>query len=344
MKKALFYKTIVISSALLAVGVPAAIAQSMHFSQCYNAPQLLNPANTALMPDYDYRGGAIYRNQWAAVPVPYNTVSAFADFKVAKSETKNNWLGLGAALFNDKAGDGDLSLTQVQISAAYHLSLNEKNMLSLGLSGGLVQRSVNYDELTFDTQWDGVTFNKANSNGEKTGIIKTNYQTIGAGLNYAYIPSENAYIKVGAGVANINQPKETFYDNNNQVSMRSTGNVDVLFRMNESWIMNPSVYYTTQDGASELIFGSLFRMRLNGNEGSNTQLILGAFNRLNESIIGTIGLQWGGLQAMLSYDATISSLAPYNSGYGAFEFSLIYQGAYSKGGHSLSSYNCPRFF
>src|SRR5579872_410057 len=90
--------------------------QSMHYSQFYNAPLLVNPANTALMPDDDYRGGLNYRNQWAVVPVPYNTFSAFADCKIyskKQEEQRNNWLGVGLAFFNDKAGDGNLSLSQV---------------------------------------------------------------------------------------------------------------------------------------------------------------------------------------------------------------------------------------
>jgi hypothetical protein len=47
---------------------------------------------------------------------------------------------------------------------------------------------------------------------------------------------------------------------------------------------------------------------------------------------------------MASYDMTMSSLAPYNSSYGALEFSLIYQGVYGKNKQNLKrSYTCPRF-
>ena len=60
------------------VQVQQAYAQGMHFSQYYNAPLLINPANTALMSDHDYRMGANYRSQWTKVPVPYKTFSAYA--------------------------------------------------------------------------------------------------------------------------------------------------------------------------------------------------------------------------------------------------------------------------
>lgn len=329
---------------LMACG--AVNAQSLHFSQYYNNPSLVNPANTALMPDFDYRAGVSYRTQWQSVPVPYNTFSAFTDFKVAAHpETSNNWLGVGVALFNDKAGTGNLSLTSINGSLAYHLQLTHTTMLSLGLNAGYVQRSVNYDNLTFDVQWDGFQFNKNNSNQERGGIAKTSYVTAGAGMNLAYYPSEALYISVGGGVANVNQPKESFYDQNNKVYMRETGNVDVFARVSPNWIVCPSVYYTTQDGAYELVFGSLFRINLGGtSEKTNTQFIFGAYHRWADAIIGATGFQWGGLQLMASYDATISGLAPYNGGQGALEFSLIYQGLYGNREGGMKIYNCPRFF
>jgi len=323
--------------------------QSMHFSQYYNAPLLLNPANTALMPDEDYRAGLNYRNQWAVVPVPYNTFSAFGDFKVGgnkNNENHNNWLGIGLAFFNDNAGDGNLALNEIQGSLAYHLQLSPFTMLSLGLSGGYVQRSVDYDNLTFDTQWDGATFNTHMANGEKVGIIKTNYSTVGAGLNFAWFPNENVYIKLGGSVLNINQPTESFYNDQNQLAYRPIGDLDMLFRTGPSLIINPSVYFATQSGASELVFGSEFRTLLG--ENSNhlpTQLILGLYNRLNDAVIGVAGFQIASVQFTASYDFTISGLAPYNASYGALEFSLIYQGVYNKNKNGLKKmYSCPRFF
>ena len=323
--------------------------QSMHFSQYYNAPLLLNPANTALMPDNDYRAGINYRNQWAVIPVPYNTFSGFTDFKIGgnkNNETHNNWLGIGLAFFNDKAGAGNLALNEMQGSIAYHLQLNSFTMLSLGISGAYVERSVNYDNLTFDTQWDGYTFNTHMANGEKTGIIKTNYYSIGTGVNFAWFPNENVYIKLGGSLLNVNKPTESFYHSNNQVGYRPVGDLDLLFRTGPSLIINPSIYFTTQAGATELVYGSLFRTLLG--ENSNhlpTQLILGLYNRWNDAIIGTAGFQVAQVQFMMSYDFTVSTLAPYNGAYGALEFSLIYQGLYNKNNKGLKKmYSCPRFF
>ena len=335
----------IILIALSGIQCSISIAQSMHFSQYYNAPVLLNPANTALMPDYDYRFGANFRNQWATVPVPYSTTSVFGDFKVASQKSSsNNWLGIGLAYFNDKAGDGNLALNQIEGSVAYHLSLNYQSLLSFGLSGAYTQRSVNFDNLTFDSQWDGFSFNTSLPNAEKIGILKTNYSTVGAGLNYSYFPNDNFYLKLGFAMANINQPVESFYGDKNQIAMRPTANAEATIQSSSNLIITPSIYYTEQLSAYELIYGSEFQVRLKGSEYKTSELILGIYNRFGESVIGVAGFQYNGIQFTASYDFTVSSLAPYNSGYGALEFSLIYKGLYHGINAPHKMYNCPRFF
>jgi len=321
--------------------------QSIHFSQYFNAPLLVNPANTALSPDYDYRIGANYRNQWAVLPVPFNTSSAFADVKIGSGgdkETKN-WLGLGGVIFNDRSGNGELSLLQMQGAIAYHLHLSRKMMLSFGGSGALVQRAVNLDKLTFDAQWDGYNFNTRRSNGEKLGTLKASYTTVNAGLNLAFFPNEAVYTKLGVGLANINEPIETFYNSTtNKVNMRPTINLDMLFKTNEQLIINPSVYFGMQGGASELVFGSLFRRNMSSERYAKaSELIVGLYHRLGDAVIGVAGYQYSGWQLVANYDFTISTLGPYNAGYGALEISLITGGSFNKGYNSRAMYTCPRF-
>lgn len=341
-------KRVILAGILMFALCGAAMAQSIHFSQYYNAPPLLSPANTGLMPDNDYRAGINYRNQWAALPVPYNTFSGWADLKVGgnkNNERHNNWLGIGGALFSDKAGDGNLKLTSFQGNMAYHLQLNPQTMVSLGLSGAYVIRSVNYDNLTFDAQWDGFVFNKGYANGEKIGLLETNYSTFAAGINFAWFPNENVYAKLGGGVANLNSPVETFYNNGkNIIGIRPSGTLDVVMRTGPVIILNPSAYYSTQTGANEIIAGMKVNTILaNGKGNTPMELILGGYYRLGDAAIGVAGIKVGQIQFTANYDFTMSSLAPYNASYGALEFSLIYEGKYYKNQGIKSSYTCPRF-
>ena len=53
-------------------------SQDLHFSQYFNSPLLINPANTGFAPDADWRAGANYRNQWQGVLTnPYKTFGAW---------------------------------------------------------------------------------------------------------------------------------------------------------------------------------------------------------------------------------------------------------------------------
>ena len=51
----------------IVIGHQETYAQALSYSQYYNAPLLVNPANTGFNPDYDYRAGLNYRNSWSAI-------------------------------------------------------------------------------------------------------------------------------------------------------------------------------------------------------------------------------------------------------------------------------------
>ncbi len=315
--------------------------QGMHFSQYYNAPMLLNPANTALMSDADFRLGANYRTQWASVPVPFNTFSGFADFQLLRNHNLTNWMGLGLAMFNDKAGDGQLGLSRYEGFIAYHIQTGNYSMFSVGLSGAYVQRSVDFSKLTFDRQWDGFKFDATAYNEETGWKGETSFIDVGAGINYAYYPSEFTYIKLGIGLAHVNQPKESFYAMDNKVQMRPMANLDAIFVTSDMFTLNPSVYYTRQGGAQELVYGIQAKAFIGeDNNGDPTNVIFGAYHRYGDAVIPVLGFQWGGLKLVTSYDFTLSDLSNDVKYNGALEFALIYEGRYSGDRDKM---NCPRF-
>lgn len=318
-------------------------SQGIHFSQYYQAPSILNPANTALMPTEEFRLTANYRNQWANVPVNYNTFAATAEFQALRGKNLVNWVGIGGGFYSDKAGDGALSLNKLQLNIAYHLGMGDYSMLSAGLTVGSVSRSVNLQKLTFDAQWDGYKFNSSLPQQEFLNSATTSYLDMGIGMNYAYFPSDDLYMKIGLGVQHINRPKESFYKAENQLKMRPVFNAEALALFAEYWIFNPSIYYTYQSQASELVGGALLERQLSNN--GNNQFIMGLFYRYKESFIPVIGLNLNQVRIMASYDVNV---AGYNKGYrsdGAFELSIIYQGHYQGGGGSgaRKNYACPRF-
>jgi type IX secretion system PorP/SprF family membrane protein len=318
-------------------------AQGLHFSQYFNAPQLLNPANTALMPLEDFSMGANYREQWKSVPAPFTTIAAHADMQLMRNKNITNWMGLGFAFFSDKAGQGILSLDKIQASLAYHVQMQEYSMLSAGVSVSYVQRSIDFNRLTFDMQWDGFKFNPKSSQHEPYVRQSLNYIDVMLGANYAYFPNENVYFKIGAGLMNVTRPKESFYDTDSRVGMRPVVNIDLLMKSGDNFIINPSVYYTRQRGASELVFGSLFNLNLGAESGISNAMVAGIYYRMGESFIPMLGMEFSRFRWTISYDITASQLSVANRSKGAFEIGVIYKGFYSALSRGRDSYNCPRF-
>lgn len=304
-------------------------AQGVHFSQFYNTPLLNNPANTGFINE-EYRLGVNYRTQWTQVPVPFKSFSAFSDLTVYTSSEGTGHLAMGFSFMNDNAGDGNLSLTKGDFSLAYHVNTNDVFYISAGLSAGYGMRSVDYNKLSFDVQWDGFTFDKSLPNGEQNNIIKTNYFDIGAGLNFGLAVSPAAYITLGGGVAHLNQPTETFYNQKNQLNMRPTAYLEAQLQLDENFMLSPSVLYTTQRGASEINAGTLVKFDLFSKLKQTNKLVVGGYYRLSEAFIGVLGFEYGGLSLMYSYDYTQSGLGKEIKGKGASEFSLIYKGFYIK--------------
>ena len=320
-------------------------AQGMHFSQFYNAPMLLNPANTALLPDNDFRGGLQYRNQGTTIPIPYNTFSAFSDFGIGRAKWENSWLGMGVAFWRDVAGNGNLALTKIQGSIAYHVLTSETSSFSAGLSIAHNQRSFDISKLTFDVQWDEFAFDRSAPNLEGSPNQKTSFTDIGAGINFAIYNNDNLYVKTSLGLMNMNRPVETFYGQSNRIGMRPNASIDVIYKASARIIINPAVYYARQKKASQLIIGSLFNFNTSsdGTSLTSNEVILGTFYRNNDALVAVAGYKFKNHRFMVNYDHTISKLNTANGGLGAFEFSYIIQGNYRKDDANRKIYGCPRF-
>jgi type IX secretion system PorP/SprF family membrane protein len=304
------------------------IGQDLHFSQYFNSPLLVNPANTGFIPDGDYRMGVNYRNQWSSIiRNPYKTMSAFGDLQLFGDRLENGWVGIGGALLRDIAGSGNLTSTRAFGSVAYHQAVGLGSLISAGFNVGYTNKRVDFTKLTFDNQWNGKFFDFSAPSGEAFTTNQINYLTLQAGMNYAYFPNENTYLNVGVSASNINRPRESFFSRetvDSRIDRRYTLFVNGSFRASDAWIVNPNLYVSRMSSAMEYVAGVNGQRDLSGD--GNTQLILGAYYRLKDAVIPVVGFQQNGYKLTFSYDATASSLTQYNATRGAYEVSIIKQG------------------
>lgn len=326
------------------LGVQSGRAQDLHFSQFFNNPLLTNPANTGFIPDADYRLGASYRNQYSNImAVPYKTISIYGDAQVFRNKIETGWLGLGGVILRDVAGTGSLTSTKIYGSLAYHQMLGLSSLLTAGFNVGWANKRIDQSKLTFPDQFDGRFFDGTLPTSVQLLNNSVSYFDMQAGLNYAYFPTENIYINAGYSIHHVNQPKETFFEDNGEskLDMRHIGFLNGIFKMNENVIINPNVYYTTQAKSSELVLGLNGAYNLSG-DGSK-QLIGGLYYRYGDAVVPMVGLEINNIRFTFSYDVTTSSLKNYNHSMGASEFNLLKKGFYNDYFGDKRQSLCPTF-
>jgi type IX secretion system PorP/SprF family membrane protein len=322
-------------------------AQDLQFSQFFNAPLVVNPANTGFLPDADYRLGANYRNQWSSImQEPYQTMSVFGDAQVFRNKFDNGWLGLGGTILKDVAGSGSLTSTEIYGSVAYHQMLGLSSLLTVGFNTGWAQKRIDVSKLKFPDQFDGKFFDAGVPTGVALDNTETSYFDMQAGLNYAYFPTERTYINLGFSVQHINNAKETFFESSDlgfgQIPRRYIVNLDARFKTTDNmWIINPNIYYTNDAGAWEMMLGA--NAQYNLSEDGQNQLIAGLYYRTGDAIIAMIGFQLKNIKLTFSYDITISTLSNYDGSRGAYELSTIYTGYYDDYNGNRRQSLCPTF-
>ncbi|MEP6594702.1 MAG: PorP/SprF family type IX secretion system membrane protein [Ginsengibacter sp.] len=318
-------------------------AQDLHFSQFFNSPLTINPANTGFIPDADYRLGAHYRNQWSTImAVPYKTMSVFGDAQLFRDKLENGWLGMGGAILSDVAGSGSLRSTKVYGSLAYHQMLGLSSLVSAGFNIGWANKRIDQSKLTFPDQFDGKFFDGNQSTQVQLTNDNVSYFDVQAGMNYAYFPTVDIYINAGYSIHHVNRPKETFFgeaSESTRIPLRHIGFLNAIYKVNDNVIINPNVYYTNQAKSSELVLGLNGAYNLSGD--GEKQLIGGLYYRSGDAFIPMAGFELNNLRFTFSYDATMSSLKDFNNYRGALEFSVIKKGFY--GVKSDRQTLCPTF-
>ena len=318
-------------------------AQDLHFSQFFNSPLSTNPANTGFIPDADYRLGIQYRNQFSNImSAPYKTFSAFGDVQAFRNRFENGWLGLGGLLMNDVAGAGSLQSTKIYTSVAYHQMLGNSSLLSGGFNLGYVSKRIDPSKLKFPDQFDGKFFD---NNLPTNVVLSTNvlsYFDVQAGLNYAYFPTDEVYINAGYSIHHVNQPKESFFNDESsdgKLSMRHIAFINGIIKAGNKVILEPNVFYNNQNNASALNGGMILNYKL-GTFAEN-ELITGIYYRNQDAIIPMFGFKYNQTRVIFSYDVTVSTLNKFNNSAGASEISIIHKGFYKD--HTDQQVICPRF-
>lgn len=311
----------------------SAQAQDVHFTQFDASPLLLNPANTGAF-NGEYRASAIYRDQWRSVigASAFKTYAVSFDMPVIRDISIDDYLAAGVQLYNDRAGDGNLSNFSAMLSVAYHKFLGQDatKVLTVGLQGGYSQKNLDLSKLYFGDEFMEGQWLRGNSNEFNWLTTETSSYLINAGISYAQAISERFGFNVGVGVNNINQPLESFDTRNRAadvgLGMRYTGQLGAIIGIGERFSLKPAALVQSQSTAMEIVGGNEFHYKLGDNYDVPiaTALFAGIWYRHQDAVLATVGVEFQGFRIGFGYDYNISDLRSASNGNGGFEVSLRY--------------------
>jgi len=301
-----------------------AFAQDLHFSQFYHNPMHGNPAATGVFRG-DLRAAALYRSQWAGVPVSYQSFAGGVDWKAIRRG--NNMVSLGFLLQHDEAGDAGLRWNQAGFSGSVAHALGTSQAISVGFGLAFVQRSVDLSGLKFKNQWTGDVFDPSLPSNEALGRRSGLRPSLSAGLNWHYEPtSVRSRFSAGVGVFHLNRPAIHFLEDRPfLLPMRICLNLQGALQLGER--LDAVAFGSAQQmrTAREIEFGAGLRRILSEGPGSETAVQFSLATRLADAVIPAVQLERNNWTLGLSYDVNISGFDTATNGRGGIEVALVYR-------------------
>jgi type IX secretion system PorP/SprF family membrane protein len=323
--KKIFFISVIMVSMLTKIK-----AQDIHYSQFFTSPISLNPAKTGLF-NGDWRMGGNYKNQWYNIPVTYHTASIFVDKNFGEARNKQiKKAGAGLFVVQDIAGDGNLATTKIQFSGAYHqlLDYNERFYLSGGISGGWVQKQINFTKLYWGNQWIDDHFDKQIDPNQPIKKSVINYLELNAGAEFTAIIDGDRFFHAGISAFHLNKPTETFYQNNNTLGIKPILNVGYTHRVDYNYELFTEFYFSYQKKATEKTLSVIGGYNLKHSSLFNEFMYIGLIYRYKDAMVPIVGYAKNNYRVYLNYDINLSKLTRASFAQGGVEISFQY--TYSK--------------
>ena len=327
------------------------VAQDVHYTLHNYAPLQLNPANTGAFSG-SVRVGGVYRGQWYSLN-GINTPTAYADAPLAFGFRKQDWIGVGALLIADRAGDFNLSSTFFGMSAAYHLALDKKrrNVLTIGAQYGSTSYGLqmpddipNQQRIIDPSLGGGGTSpemigqpnvggpNSGNNNNDSYNDInagvrlkllldakKQNIFTAGVSLLHLATPDRRSLVMVAprdTTMGPINSPGRGARERRRTLHAHTRLDLE----MNDKWRFQPTAFYQASAGTSSLQVQAWGQRNLK----KDLDMRIGLGYRTGDAAQVLFGFDTDRLRAALSYDVTVSQARNIDSYQGAFELGVAY--------------------
>lgn len=313
----------------------SSMAQDYTYTQYDKAMLMLNPSTAGNFDGFE-RFTMQQRNQWVGAATRFNTSFASGEFTWKKNGFDNqSYLGMGLHAVRDVGGDARFGNNQLAATLAGHLVVSRKSKISAGIQTSYTNRSGNFSDLLFYSQWNGSSFDPSIATNEPNQVAKFSFVDAAAGISYTFSSEssrvskrDQRYFNVGIFAQHIARPKLRYNDITfdrlspkigahfeGEVSLGSTFGLEL-----KSLQMLQGKHYLGRYG---VFLKTLFKPSAGITRFKNDSFLsIGSYMSASGTLSPCFLLDMGGLQVGFNYDIELGKISrAYRS---SLEFSLSY--------------------
>jgi type IX secretion system PorP/SprF family membrane protein len=337
--------------AIFILACTGASAQDRHFSQFYAAPLNANPGNVGVF-NGDIRAYTIYRMQWFTVTNPYKTFTIALDGPIFKKKMRpgnNDFFSAGLEVTNDNVGSPRLKTNTFNalVSFTKFIGGRQHHNITLGYEIGYAIKSVSTGALTWDSQYDGTSYNPAVGVNEGGGGA-AGYLDMSTGLVWNFTTTHLFRSALGFSFHHFTAPANSIHGGPERLipKIGVQWNIDYKLSETSNTTLQPSII-AYQQGTSLLLNGGCnvkYVLEEHSRYTNNQQdkaFYIGAFYRFRDAAYVTIRYDYDGFAFSAAYDINISGLTPASKSVGGFELAITWKGVL--GANKLAKKSSVRF-
>ena len=340
----------------LFISAPA-FSQDISFSQFNLFNSYYNPALAGNF-EGNVKVSLINRDHWVRfTETPYRSLGVNGDIKfdLKRGNLQKDFLALSAYFLTDRGQLLDWNKNEMGIGLVFHKRLDKsrKTYLSGGLGVGLLQRSLSYDNIYFQDQFDGLD----KYNNPTREILPVNIHTtpdLKFGVGFSTRLSPLWSLQSGTGIHYIFRPNFSFFRNLEDINYRGLADfkalirtntiVNFIYQLSKSESLIPKFHLSTQGPHSIIQLGTGYRKSFYSlnQTAFHAGLAVRSVGSVDYFTPVDLGLQIGfeikNFIIGLQYDIGLRDAIKYSNPTHSYEIGISWIGNYDNQG-----FICPKF-
>lgn len=336
---------------LAAIFLAPTNGQDFHYTQYFMSPLGVNPALAGAYHG-SYRINGIYRDQYrGASGEAFSGFSLNVDAPIIRGLRKQDWLGVGFRMEQNKAGSLGQKINIFGLGVAYHMALDKKQnrIFTIGAQYGTGGYSYNRLEANDTGHYivnnsfgvEGERFNSSQgSDPNNLGIDGGSLNDLTVGLLYnAKNPKAGSDLKIGISVEGILNPNRGANGQDPKgIGLHGFGSYD--FSMSKRASLTSGLYYYSNKKASAIIVNSIYNYKL---KPGDKMILHGGLGLRNiRAALIYLGATFNGIRVGIGYDLDIGASTPATNNHKSIELGVTYIGKIYKKPKPKPIIYCPR--